>query len=100
MRRRAFQYGFLFVGCVLIVNSLVGEKGLFAMLRAREQYSELEDSLGQIRGRNAVLREQARRLREDPSAIEEVAREDLGFIRKGEKVFVVRDAAPAKLPAK
>jgi cell division protein FtsB len=38
----------------------------------------------------------ARRLREDPSAIESVARRDLGLIKPGEKVFIVKDAAPRK----
>jgi cell division protein FtsB len=45
---------------------------------------------------NARLREEARRLREDPDAIEEIARRELGLIRRGEKVFIIKDAAPGK----
>ena len=46
---------------------------------------------------NARLSEEARRLKDDPAAIEEIARRDLGLIRKGEKVFIVKDLAqPAK----
>ncbi len=96
-RRRAVQYALVFVGCVFIVDSLVGDKGLFAMLRAREQYRALEGSLAQARTRNAMLREEARRYREDPAAIEEAARRDLGMIKEGEKVFIIRDVLPPGL---
>ena len=37
------------------------------------------------------MREEARRLREDPSAIEELARQELGLIKPGEKLFIVKD---------
>ncbi|MEQ1731345.1 MAG: septum formation initiator family protein [Vicinamibacterales bacterium] len=93
-RRRAVQFALVFIGCVLIVDALVGDKGLFAMLRAREQYRELELSLAQARARNAVLRDEARRFREDPATIEDAARRDLGMIKDGEKVIIIRDVLP------
>ena len=43
---------------------------------------------------NAQLREEARRLREDPTAIEELARRELGLIKPGEKVFIIKDVPP------
>ena len=79
----------------MIVDALVGERGLLAMRRARRQYSELSASIVQLRAENVRLREEARRLREDPTAIEELARRELGLIRPGEKVFIVRDHAPS-----
>jgi cell division protein FtsB len=88
------RYLLVFVGCVLAVDALVGEKGLLAMMKARQQYQVLEQSLQSARAENARLREEARRLREDPSAIEDLARRELGLIRPGEKVFIVRDARP------
>jgi cell division protein FtsB len=97
MRQRfTARSAIVFIACVLIAVSLFGDKGLFAMLRAREQYRELEIKLTQARARNASLREEARRLREDPSAVEEAARGDLGMIKDGEKVFIISDAVPPK----
>ena len=93
-RRRAVQYFFLLVGCVLVIDAFVGEKGLLAMLQAREQYRTLEQSLAEVRSENARLREEGRRLREDPSAVEELARRELGLIKPGEKLFIVKDVAP------
>jgi cell division protein FtsB len=83
------------VGAAAIVaNALVGDQGLFAMRRARRQYDELAVSIARQRTENARLREEARRLREDPSAIEEIARRDLGLLRPGEKVFIIKDLPP------
>ena len=91
---------FLFVASIIIVDTLVGDRGLLAMLRARKSYDELTLAVARQRAENAHLREEARRLREDPAAIEEIARRDLGLIRPGEKVFIVKDIAPpAPLPS-
>lgn len=92
-RRRAVQYVLVFVGCVLFVDALVGDKGLFAMLRAREEYRGLEVSLSQARAKNAALKDEARRYREDPAAIEDAARR-VGMIKEGEKLFIIRDILP------
>lgn len=89
--RRVLRYVLVFIGCVLIVDALVGEKGLVAMLKARDTYRTLERSLSAARQENAGLREEARRLREDPFAIEEIARRELGLIQPGERLFIVRD---------
>jgi cell division protein FtsB len=94
-RRRAVQYLLVFVGAVLVVDAVVGEKGLLAMMQARQEYTVLEQSVATARAENARLREEARRLREDPTAIEDIARRELGLIRRGEKLFIVRDVVPA-----
>ena len=84
----------LFIAAVIVVDGLVGERGLLATLRARREYDELSATIARERTENARLREQARRLREDPAAIEEIARRELGLIRPGEKVFIIKDIAP------
>jgi cell division protein FtsB len=94
-RGRAVRYALVFVGCVLVIDSLVGDKGLLAMIEARQEYRRLEQSLAVARAENARLREEARRLREDPAAIEELARRELGLIKPGEKLFIVKDVPPA-----
>ncbi|HVG68650.1 MAG TPA: septum formation initiator family protein [Gaiellales bacterium] len=96
--RRALRFALLFIGVVIVVDALVGEKGLLAMRKARQDYRTLEASLSAAQAENARLREDARRLREDPRAVEDMARRELGLIKPGEKLFIVRDvpAADAK----
>src|SRR5262245_28763790 len=86
----------IFVASVIVVDALVGDRGLVAMLRARREYDELSASVAQQRAENARLRETARRLREDPSAVEEIARRELGLIKPGERLFIVKEVPPAK----
>ncbi len=86
------------------MDGLVGDRGLLAMLRARRQHDQLVTEVAQQRSENARLAEEARRLATDPSAIEEIARRELGMIRPGEKIFVLKDvdgarpSAPAATP--
>ena len=88
------RYVFLLAGVVLVIDALVGDKGLLAMIQARQEYRTLEKSLADVRAENARLREQARRLREDPAAVEDLARRELGLIKPGEKLFIIKDVAP------
>ena len=84
----------MIVASAVVVDALIGDRGLVAMLRARHEYDELSASIARQRAENARLRENVRRLKEDPAAIEEIARRELGLIKPGEKVFIVKDAPP------
>ena len=92
--RWIIQAAIFLAGAAFVANALVGDQGLLATLRARRQYDDLAHIIARQRAENARLREQARRLREDPAAIEEIARRDLGLIRPGEKVFIIKDLSP------
>lgn len=95
-RRRRFLNVLLgFATVVLLVDALVGEKGLVERMRARRQLQEQAAAVDALKTENARLRESARRLRDDPAAIEAIAREELGLIRPGEMLFILRDVKPA-----
>jgi cell division protein FtsB len=86
----------LFIGiAALVLNVLVGARGLPAVMKARRDHQVVSAELQRVREENNRLRHEVLRLRSDPSAIEELARRELGFISPGEKVFIVRDARPA-----
>ncbi len=94
LAHRALRYFLLFVGIALMIDALVGDKGLLAMMQVRARHAALEQSLADVRADNARLREEGRRLREDPDAVEELARRELGLIKPGEQLFIVKDVAP------
>ena len=96
MRTRLLRYALALITIVLVVDALVGDKGLLDMMRARRQYRRLADEISQKRAENARLRDEIRRLLDDPAHIEAVAREDLGLMRDGEVLFIVRDAKPVR----
>lgn len=92
LRRRAVHLLLVFVTLVLVVDALIGEKGFVQSMRARQEYLEMTASLEALKHHNAKLRDEMRRLNEDPATIESVAREQLGLIRPGEIVFILKDA--------
>lgn len=98
---RSTAYFILLVGaCVLVLNAVVGDKGLVSMLAARRELAEKATAVERQKAENEKLTEDARRLRKDPDTIEGVARRELGLIRPGEKVFIVKQAPSApKAPA-
>jgi cell division protein FtsB len=94
-RGRAFVHALLLlVAVVIVADTVVGDRGLLAMKRAQKEYEELATTIARTKAENARLREEARRLREDPKAIEEIARRELGLIKPGEKLFILRDVPP------
>lgn len=93
-RQRLFHYGLVFLGLVFVAHALIGQNGLFAMLRAREEFRALEQKLADIRTRNAALKEETRRFREDPAAIEDLARREHDMLKDGERVYIIRDVLP------
>lgn len=93
LRTRLLNYVLGFVTIVLVVDALVGDKGLLDIMRARRQHAALAAAIAQTRRENARLRDDIRRLREDPGAIESLARQELGLMRDGEVLFIVKDTA-------
>jgi cell division protein FtsB len=90
--RRALHAAMWIGALLLMAESMFGERGFTAMIEARKQHHAMQSSLDQLRAENAALRSRARRLREDPEAIEEIARRDLRLLAPGEIVFIVKDA--------
>jgi cell division protein FtsB len=92
--RRVALWLAIIATAIFVVDSLVGERGLLAMLRARQEFDQLAATIARERETNARLRSEIRRLKEDPRAIEEIARRDLGLMKAGEKVFIIKDIQP------
>jgi cell division protein FtsB len=94
--RRTLHMLLVFTTIVLLADALIGEKGLTETMRARREYQEAATALTTLRAENAQLRENIRSLNEDPSAIEAIARRDLGLMKPDELVFIITDAKTPK----
>jgi cell division protein FtsB len=84
-----------FSACVLAVNGLIGERGLSETLRARREFQSAVAELSRVQYENAALAETVRQLQQDASSIENVARAELGLIKPGEILVVVKSPAAA-----
>jgi len=83
--------GLLFAVCALTLNALIGERGLAETIRVRKELRQFSAQLAELRRENARLADYADRLLTDPRTIENLARQELGLIRKGEVLIVVKD---------
>jgi cell division protein FtsB len=88
----------LLATAVIVVDAIVGDQGLLAVRRARRQSSELKADLAGTHAQNVLRRGEKQRLLADFSVIEDAARRDLGMIRRGEKVFILKDLPSPATP--
>ena len=71
----------------LVVALFYGEMGLSRYLAMRDHAKHLEQELSVLRNENGTLQQDILRLQHDPTKIEQLAREQLGYVRKGETVY-------------
>jgi cell division protein FtsB len=94
-RRRLLNYLLVFVIVVLVTDGLVGENGFFQRARVRDTYEQERQAVDTLKQRNQRLLNEIRRLKYDPETLEGLARQELGLIRPGEVLFIIRDVKPA-----
>jgi cell division protein FtsB len=70
---------------------LVGLPEFFSLLDARNRVHTQAAEIARRRQDNAGLRVRIQSLREDPAAIEDVARRELGMFRRGEVLFIIKN---------
>ncbi len=93
-----------FRGVLLIVGITLGgfltfsfffdEMGLRKYLSIQEQAGQLEREIRDLKRTTAELRIELDRVQHSPARIEELARERLGYVRKGETVYQILEEKP------
>jgi cell division protein FtsB len=87
--RRGGRLLVVFAATILLANALAGDRGLTATVRARHGRIALTAEIEALRAENARLRARAQALKNDPATVEAVARQELGLLRRDEKVVVI-----------
>ena len=72
---------------LLLGSAWLGQDGYLAVIVNQDRVSELKKENAEIEAKNKELRSEIRSLRSDERAIEKIAREDLGLVKKGEVVY-------------
>ena len=71
----------------LAATGVFGPRGLLALNALRAEAASLHAQNEELANEVSELTEQAKRLRDTDTAIEEVAREEHGFLREGEVIY-------------
>ena len=77
----------LFIAILLLLagySALFGEYGFVAIRKAERHSQEYIQRVEQLKKENLEIRNEIRALKKDPTAIEKIAREELGLVKEGE----------------
>ena len=75
------------LGLVAAGLLVFGGAGLLRVWQIKQEVRALEREIQDLRGETERLTRTVDRLREDPALIEQIAREELGMVKGGEKVL-------------
>lgn len=79
----------LVFGIVLLFSFFFDEMGVLKYFEMRKHVQQLEQDIRTLERTNGGLRTEIHEVQHDPARIEELARERLGFVRKGETVYQI-----------
>lgn len=80
-------FALLVVAIIAVPLRILDEQGLPRYRTLRDELTDVRAGNEQLRRRLRRLEEETRALREDPRAVELIARDELGMVREDEIVF-------------
>jgi cell division protein FtsB len=96
LRRRIATIAVVVVAASLLVHVMFGANGMVVYRQKRAEYEALQKQIEKAQQENGRYTQQIQGLQSDEKAIEKEAREQLGYAKQGEYVYVA--PAPAKAP--
>lgn len=88
LRRRIATIAVLAMAVSLFVHVMFGANGMIVYKKKRAEYQTLQKQLQQVQRQNDQYTEQIQGLKSNHQAIEKEAREQLGYAKPGEYVYV------------
>lgn len=104
LRRRIATIAVAVVAALLFLHVTFGANGMIVYRQKRAEYQRLKKQVEQVQQENDRYAQQIQSLKTDQKAIEKEAREQLGYAKPGEYVYVApvpaKPAAPVSHSAK
>ena len=93
-RRRIATVAVGVIACLLFVHVMFGANGMVVYKQKRSEYQSLQKKVLEVKRENDRYKDEIEGLKTDQKAIEKEAREQLGYAKPGEYVYV--STPPAK----
>jgi len=104
LRRRIATVAVSVLACLLFVHVMFGANGMVVYKQKRAEYESLQKKVHEVKQENERYKQEVEALKSDQKAIEKEAREQLGYAKPGEYVYVsptpAKPAPPANHSAK
>ena len=98
MRRRIATISVILLAASLLGRVMFGANGMVVYRQKRAEYDTLRRQIQQVQEENNRYMQQIRGLQGDDKAIEKEAREQLGYAKPGEYVYVPPASAKSSPP--
>lgn len=89
MPRRAVLVGASIIALLIVAVALLGPTGFRHYRRLAAEAGALETQNNALTRENEQLRQEVMQLKESPAAQEKAARDQLGYVRPGDTVYLV-----------
>lgn len=99
LRRRIATIAVVVLTISLFVHVMFGANGMVVYKKKRADYESLHKQIDKVQKENDAYTQQIQGLKSDEKAIEKEAREQLGYAKPGEYVYVAPKPAPVAPPA-
>jgi cell division protein FtsB len=99
LRRRIATIAVMALAASLFVHVMFGANGMVVYKQKRDEYEALRLQMAQVQQENDRYTQQIQGLKSDQKAVEKEAREQLGYAKPGEYVYVPPAPAKPSLPA-
>jgi cell division protein FtsB len=104
LRRRIATVAVGVIACLLLVHVMFGANGMVVYKQKRAEFELLQKRVMQVKEENEGYKQEIEALKSDQKAIEKEAREQLGYAKPGEYVYVspppMKTSPPANHSAK
>jgi cell division protein FtsB len=88
---RALPLGILCVAVTAVPILVFSPAGLERLANLRRERAQADTEIGRLGQEIRQLRAEVSRMKQDPAAVERVARDELGLVRQTELVFQFKD---------
>ena len=95
--RHTWRYLLVLVTLLLVANSILGERGLVALLQVNREHTQLRQAIVTLHEENDRLHRYAQALSFEPRFLENEARQELGMIKPGEQLFLIKTIPQASV---
>ena len=87
MKKRRLILFVLFLFIVFGLLTIFGDNGIFHLVGLQKELVRMKEKNLKIEDENQKLKEEVRRLQQEKRYIEEIARKELGMVKKGEIIY-------------
>lgn len=78
----------------IVIDAFFSDSGILQVWQLERDYKQIAKEIRRIEGENIELQRKIEELEARPDAVEDVAREDLGFVKPGEEIYLFPQEMP------